>query len=387
MQGLLLGIVSVLMVAPVSTFAPTSILPLRLNSEGCAEHLHCLRGQASLRCIRRLSTPRVQRSELARSRRITCSSTDVPVYGAETTNTWKWRGHSIRYGSAGDSAPGDIIVMVHGFGSSADTWRKQYKEFAAAGYRVFGIDLLGFGLSDKPVDIVYSIDLWSELVLDFVEFVAGQGGSAVLMGNSIGSLVCCTAARDRPTAARGLVLCNCAAGMNNKFIITDKRTPPVGKVIFGAIFGLLDILLSIDVFANWFFGKIKSQETVSNVLKSVYVDKNAVDDDLVKSILSPAEDPNALNAFVKILSGDPGTTPDKFMDQIKQPMLLVWGDEDPFTPIDAGYGVYFTQELLNSRAGTELVVVHGGHCPHDDGAAAQDVNRGVRDWLSRLAPA
>jgi len=29
------------------------------------------------------------------------------------------------------------------------------------------------------------------------------------------------------------------------------------QVIFGAIFGLLDILLSIDAFANWFFEKVK----------------------------------------------------------------------------------------------------------------------------------
>ena len=140
--------------------------------------------------------------------------------------------------------------------------------------------------------------------------------------------------------------------MNNKFITTDKRTPFVGKIIFGGIFGLLDILLSIDAFANWFFAKVKSAETVSNVLKSVYVDKSAVDDELVKSILDPAEDPNALNAFVKILTGDPGTTPDTFMDKITQPMLLVWGDEDPFTPIDAGYGVYFTKVCTASAPGS-----------------------------------
>jgi len=368
---------------PVTTFVPGPATAgnLRLRSRPPA-HASPAVGRFAFQSLR-------TRTSSGDVSKLQCSySSDVPVYGAESTDTWQWRGHSIRYGSAGaGSSSAPCIVMVHGFGSSADTWRKQYKEYAAAGYRVFGIDLLGFGLSDKPLDVEYSIDLWSEMVLDFIEFVAGKGGSAVLMGNSIGSLVCCTAARDRPAAARGLVLCNCAAGMNNKFIVTDKRTPAVGKLIFGAIFGLLDILLSIDAFANWFFAKIKSVETVSNVLKGVYVDKTAVDDELVRSILDPAEDPNALNAFVKILTGDPGTTPDKFMDQIKQPILLVWGNEDPFTPIDAGYGIYFTKELLATRDKTELVVVNGGHCPQDDGPAAIDVNKGVRDWLSRLAPA
>ena len=274
---------------------------------------------------------------------------------------------------------------MHGFGSSADTWRKQYRDYAAAGYRVFGLDLLGFGMSDKPLDTEYSIELWSDMIVEFVAQIAG--GSAVLMGNSIGSLVCCTAARNAPSAVKGLVLCNCAAGMNNKFIVTDQRTPALGKVIFGAIFGLLDLLLSIDSFALWFFSKIKSRETVSNVLKGVYVDKGSVDEDLVRSILDPAEDPNAVTAFVKILTGEPGTTPDKFLHLVKQPILLVWGDQDPFTPIDAGYGIYFTRELVESRPATDLCVVNAGHCPQDDGAAAEDVNKGVREWLSRLAPA
>jgi pimeloyl-ACP methyl ester carboxylesterase len=60
-------------------------------------------------------------------------------------------------------------------------------------------DLLGFGASDKPL-LQYTIELWADLVADFTrEFATGspQGGGgspggrgAVLVGNSIGSLVC-----------------------------------------------------------------------------------------------------------------------------------------------------------------------------------------------------
>ena len=35
------------------------------------------------------------------------------------------------------------------------------------------------------------------------------------------------------------------------------------QVLFAGVFGLLDILLSIEVFAKWFFSKEKSVETVS----------------------------------------------------------------------------------------------------------------------------
>ncbi len=54
--------------------------------------------------------------------------------------------------------------------------------------QVFALDLLGFGRSDKPL-LGYTLELWRDLVLDFLqEFVAGA--PAVLVGNSMGSLIC-----------------------------------------------------------------------------------------------------------------------------------------------------------------------------------------------------
>jgi len=314
---------------------------------------------------------------------------DVPdVFGASRTSVWRWtETEKIRYASSGDGNKKAPIVMIHGFGSSADTWREQYAALAAAGHPVYGIDLLGFGGSDKPVEASYSINLWARQVLDFVEEVVGKQGhgeSAILFGNSIGSLVACTAAADKARGSRvqGLVLNNCAAGMNNKFLMTSTKVSPIGRALFSGIFGVLDFLLAQDGFASWFFERTKTEENVSKVLQSVYVNKARVDGDLVSSILSPADDPNAQKVFVKILCGDPGATPETFMDEVKQPMLLVWGDEDPFTPLKQGYGTYFAEELVEGRPKTELAVVNAGHCPHDD--APKEVNEAIIEWMGRL---
>ena len=52
--------------------------------------------------------------------------------------------------------------------------------------QVYAIDLLGFGRSDKPL-MSYSIELWTEQLLDFLsEFVSQP---SILVGNSIGSLI------------------------------------------------------------------------------------------------------------------------------------------------------------------------------------------------------
>lgn len=60
------------------------------------------------------------------------------------TETWTWRGHRIRYlvaGRRGDSSS-PALLLVHGFGSNADHWRK-IMEVQAGDRQVYAIDLLG----------------------------------------------------------------------------------------------------------------------------------------------------------------------------------------------------------------------------------------------------
>lgn len=62
----------------------------------------------------------------------------------------------------------------------------------------------------------YTIELWAELIVDFLsEFAAGS--PAVVVGNSIGSLSVLTAAAAAPQGTlAGCVLLNSAGAMNNK---------------------------------------------------------------------------------------------------------------------------------------------------------------------------
>lgn len=52
--------------------------------------------------------------------------------------------------------------------------------------------------------------------------------------------------------------------------------------------------------------------------------------------------------------------------QIKSPILILWGDKDPFTPSDGPIGKYF-KALPSSRESTNFVELNDvGHCPQDD---------------------
>lgn len=304
----------------------------------------------------------------------------APGVGAAEGRWWSWRSHRVRYVTAGQ---GPAVVLIHGFGASADYFRRTLPTLVGADYTFYALDLLGKGLSEKPPEYDYSIDLWAEQVQDFCVW-ASPGEPVVLLGNSIGSLIAITAAASawgRDGGVRGLLLLNVAGGMNVGHMVTDDLTPPGLKVAASLIFGALKALLSLGGFASWFFERLKTPGNVSQVMKSIYVNKDAVDDELVEGILAPAEDPNALAVFVKILTGDPGTSPDKLMPLIKIPVLLIWGDDDTFTPLNGAYGSYM-QGLAQTVANVSFKTVRAGHIPHDDNPA--EVHALALPWLADL---
>jgi hypothetical protein len=169
---------SVLYVVSVHAFSPSTVLLSpgpKLSSTGSRFSLLESRNSISgLQFGPKLSSTRSRASFPGFQNSITglrCQSVStgspVPVLGAEHTETWNWKGRRVRYARSGpeyQNSGKPAIVLVHGFGSSGDTWRNQFSVLAREGYSVYAIDLLGFGGSDKPVEAPYSIDMWAEQV-------------------------------------------------------------------------------------------------------------------------------------------------------------------------------------------------------------------------------
>lgn len=100
-------------------------------------------------------------------------------------------------------------------------------------------------------------------------------------------------------------------------------------------------------------------------------------------IREPADDAGALDAFVSIVTGPPGPNPVQLMPRISVPILVLWGDQDPFTPLDGPVGKYFSK-LPSQLANVRLVVLEGaGHCPHDD--RPNSVHENLLPWLANLS--
>ncbi|XAR55670.1 hypothetical protein NMG60_11035815 [Bertholletia excelsa] len=304
----------------------------------------------------------------------------------ERCDKWQWRGYTINYlvvgqgqtnnpSSNSNSSAGPPLLLVHGFGASIAHWRRNILILSQS-YTVYAIDLLGFGASDKPAGFAYTMEVWAQLILDFLDEIVQR--PTVLIGNSVGSLACVIAASESTKSlVRGLVLLNCAGGMNNKAIVDDWRIR-----LFFPLLLFFDFLLKQRGIASFIFKRVTERDNLRNTLLSVYGNKESVDEDLIEIIKGPAEDEGALDAFVSIVTGPPGPNPVQLMPRIALPVLVLWGDEDPFTPLDGPVGKYFSA-LPAQKPNVSLHILKGvGHCPHDD--RPELVHEKLLPWLDLL---
>ncbi len=278
--------------------------------------------------------------------------------------TWNWQGYTIQYATAGVGQP---LLLIHGFGASIGHWRKNIPVLAQSGYQVFAIDLLGFGGSDKP-PLNYTVDLWVEMIRDF--WAEKIQTPTVFVGNSIGGLLCLMVLANHPEIAAGGILLNPAGGLNHR---PEELTPPLRFVM-----GLFAKLVSSKQFGNWMFDRVRQKARIRSSLKQVYRNPDAITDELVDLLYEPSCQPGAQRVFASILTAPPGPKPIDLLPQIQAPMLVIWGEADPWTPI-AGSAIY--QNRTRSHDVEFVSIPDAGHCPHDE--RPELVNQHLIDWLKR----
>ncbi len=286
------------------------------------------------------------------------AATDIPKF------LWMWRGHRIAWTRAGAGTP---LVLVHGFGASIGHWRKNIPALAAAGYEVFALDLLGFGDADKPA-LPYSLNLWEDLLRDF--WAAHIGRPAVFVGNSIGGLLSLMVASRQPAIVLGSVLLNPAGGLNHR----PEELPPLLRWVMGAFTSLV----ASPQVGGMMFDFIRQRQRIRRTLYQVYRDRTAVTDELVEMLYRPSCDVGAQQVFASILTAPAGPKPADLLEALDRPLLVLWGDADPWTPIDGAKPYH----AMRDRKDIEIMAIaNAGHCPHDE--RPEEVNGHILGWLER----
>ena len=300
------------------------------------------------------------------------------------------------------------VVLIHGFGCSSYYWRETVQALSSAGYTVHTVDLLGQGKSAKPGradGVEYSTNLWAELVDNFCRECVAPNHSIVLAGNSLGSVVALAAAVSDfaddsgdatstttiPSRIKGVGLFNCGVGMNSVNLLKDPQLNAIQKVIFTAVFDLLNFLIFNNIaLLTYVLSEVVTKELLQNALLGLYQcspdPSERVDEGLVDSFYRPAKEEGSVQALNQIYTNDAGATPMELHERHPQlgssiPIHVIWGDQDGVTPLQGSVGQFYAKLADDGNTNVSMNVLRAGHIPFDE---IPECNESMVKWLDNV---
>jgi len=256
---------------------------------------------------------------------------------------------------------GPAVVMVAGIGTPGSIWAPLAAHLG--GFRLFLVDLPGYGLTDTTDDFAGNLrqgavgfleELLDGLELDAPHFVA----------NSLGSLWTMWLALDRPARAARMVHVGCPG------------------VILGSSAPLQMRLLSVKPvgrFLTWLQPPSGSQvEQLSRMVNEHPLAPELADLLLATERLAGFRE--MFLATLHVLLRLRGSRPELRLSagqlaQIHQQTLLVWGEDDPFGSAEVG------EQVASAMPTAELIPIAGGHAPWL--SKAEQIGPSIVDFLRR----
>jgi pimeloyl-ACP methyl ester carboxylesterase len=264
------------------------------------------------------------------------SEPDDSALGGEA-HFYRWKHGRVFYKASGPEHSGPPLVFIHGVGAGASSfmWRKNFDDLARD-FRVYAIDLLGFGFSDKPAAASYSADLYVDLITDFIREVSGY--PANIIASSLGAAYAIRVADEHPELINAMIL-NGPSGADS----SNRRPGMAGAAFYG--------LLQSPVLGTSFYNVMASERSIRDYARdNLFYDHRRVTDRLVSNLYATSHQPGAQHAIAAFLSGYLNTDTRSPFSRLTQPVLLVWGKQDATTPIEKGVSLL----ELNPSARLEL---------------------------------
>jgi pimeloyl-ACP methyl ester carboxylesterase len=228
------------------------------------------------------------------------------------------------------------LVLLHGYGESLLAWRLVLDRFTRH-YRVIALDLPGFGLSDKP-DVAYDYPAYQRWIGDFL--ADHTKGPVVVVGHSMGGQIAAGLALDHPDRVVAAILIDPAgAGINTLLTDTGGIASPSTQWVASAISFVLPVHDSA-----W-----------------LAEPRGASD-------YEPSADSNTTRAARRVLEQFDFAALQHRFGELKQPVLLIWGEQDPTIPLSIGERI---AAALPCRRFVPLVTLHRPHQTLPDTVAAE----------------
>jgi pimeloyl-ACP methyl ester carboxylesterase len=279
---------------------------------------------------------------LSRPPEIDWESYAKQIHHPENSRFAEVDGLRIHYQEFGEKT-GEPLVLIHGYSASTYTWSFAAPLFVQKGFRVFVVDLIGFGLSEKPAWGDYTIDSQARMIVRLMNRVGI--GRATLVGSSYGGAIAISVALDNPERVEKLVLSGavCNDEIKNLPLTRFASLPLVGEVMTPFLSGS----------KTYVRARMRNSLARSN--------HHLIDDTRVSSVMQPLQAADSHRSLLLTLKNWHAARLERDANRVTQPTLLIWGEEDRTVPLR--HGKFLHREIENSRL---VVFKNCGHIPHEE---------------------
>ena len=240
-------------------------------------------------------------------------------------------GLKIRYLESGKGAKKHVL-FIHGLGSAADRWMKIPDELSSD-FHSIAIDLPGFGESDKPEKMNYTIDEFRKIIVSFLKEIPIQNEQINLIGHSLGGYIASEIAIQNQNIVKQLVLID-SSGM------LERPTPILDEYFEAAM--------------------NPTQDNVRKAFEKMVADPKRIPQQLVDGFIRRVNMPNAKHAFESTLVNS--ATTQIGLDRLRKinpiPTLILWGVHDNVIPLE--HSQFFKESIDDSRL---EIIEDAGHAP------------------------
>ena len=229
---------------------------------------------------------------------------------------FRWKDQTLSYSVAGEGGP---LVLVHGVyaGASSLEFRANFEELSRS-FRVYALDLLGCGLSQKPGRRYAPEDVTAQIE-DFVREEIGAG--AHLVASSLCAALVVPAAVRNPKLFDKLVLV-CPTGYGT----LDRPSGLLGDAVYG--------LLRTPVLGDGLYHALASRAGIRYYLeKLAYHDPRLVTEQVVEDYYRAGHGPGAKHFPAAFVAGNLNLGISDLWPRVPHKSLVCWGQEAETVPV------------------------------------------------------
>lgn len=238
--------------------------------------------------------------------------------GEERRYPWKYGDIFYQVRGAREAQP---LVLIHSFapGASSYEWRKNVEALSEQ-FRVYVFDLLGAGLSDRPI-IEYTPEIYLDLIGDFLKEVIGKPALVVAHGLSSAYAVAC--AYRRPQLFEKLLLVSPPVAL---------LATPVPDILNTAT----KSLLKLPIVGEALYNLLTSRNSIQRYFdRRGYHNPGLITDQLVEYTFSSAHQENSHYPAATLYSKELVIDIHEPLARLRIPVVAVWGREEAQSPLES----------------------------------------------------